>query len=113
LNVRLLMITRIFICIFAAILLIETNVRANPFASKIDPVSDQNGEKSLDKLIYKGYIFSGAERYAIIQLGKKQYTLKKGQSVDKLEIINVSPKSLQFRLGGILLKTGLEKTIKN
>jgi len=105
--------TRTIICFIAIILLIETNAKPNPFASKIDSISDQNVEKSLDKLVYKGYIFSGTERYAIIQLGKKQYTLKKGQNVDKLEIINVSPKSLQFRLGGILLKTGLEKTTKN
>lgn len=103
---------RILIFLLFSLILLVSSAQTNPFSSKLDKRSDQKENFSSKRVVYKGYIFFDSEKYAIVQIGDKQHTLKKGQKIKTLEIIKISPKTLQFKLGGILLKTGLEKNNK-
>jgi len=72
---------------------------SNPFSCKLNRQTQRNSNRPRTKtrLAYKGYALMKKQQFAIIQIGKKQYTVKLNDRVEGIEVLEIMPESLTYR----------------
>ena len=84
-------------------------VVGNPFSCKLQQNLPQiRSSKSLTKLTYKGYAFIKKQKFAIIQIGTSQYTVKQQDKIDEIQVLEISPDFLTYRQNRRIHKVEIE-----
>lgn len=97
------------ICIFVVMSLLFFNMAlsGNPFSSKINGQGKVIQKKRLVPR-YLGYSFLKNRRFAIIELGGRQYTPEAGETIKGYQFLKIEPCCLWYKTEGKTLRVLLE-----
>jgi len=82
---------------------------ANPFACKIVHPLKSGEKRAIEELIFKGYAILDEHRFAVVQIGDRQYSLKAGEQVGDITILEVAPAFLAYRKRQRVFRVSSEK----
>ncbi len=80
-----------------AIIAFSWHLQANPFSCKLNKQKTSRPDKHQTTLSFIGYASMENQRFAIVQVKKNQYILKKGESVEDIKIIRFTSESLVYK----------------
>jgi len=100
----LLLITLLFLTISTT-----DDCSANPFACKITRKTVIKKKSTQKKIIYKGYALINKKKFAFIEFSDTQYTVTKGQKLESLVVLKISPDSIRLSMNNKVHNIAIKK----
>ncbi|MCG8336186.1 MAG: hypothetical protein MJE63_16860 [Proteobacteria bacterium] len=80
------------------LLIISQPVSANPFSAKIKKRMKPKPQKSVQKILFKGYAVIGDRHFGLVQVGDSSFEVVAGDVIKGIQIMKVTSSRLDYSM---------------